>query len=91
MSNIKSKRFYAEADEMSAGWGHYLKTIDKLKDAVQLGKDITLNEACWILYGEGHCSDTWEKFRAYCIKRWKQKRMPWEAWNGIFNKWYETT
>ena len=87
-SNVKSKKWYAEANMMSAGWGNYLKSIDELKDAVAKKVDITLNDACWVLYGEGHCSWTWEKFKKYCIsKRWKNKRMPWEAWNGLFSDW----
>ena len=88
MSNVKSKRFYAEADAMSPGWGKYLKCIDKLKDAVAKKVDISLDDACWVLYGEGHCSWTWGEFRKYAIKKkWKNKRMPWEAWNGLFADW----
>ena len=87
-TNVKSKRFYAEAEDMETGWGKYLKSIDKLKDAVQQQKDITLNDACWVLYGEGHCSSTWEAFRGHCIKKqWSQRKMPCEAWQGIFNSW----
>lgn len=88
MSNVKSKKFYAEADEMQQGWGKYLKSIDILKDSVDDKKDITLNDACWILYGEGHCSGTWESFKVECIRKgWKNKKMPWDAWKGIFDVW----
>lgn len=86
-SNIKTKKFYAEAEEMSPGWGRYLKLIDKLKNDVDKKRDITLDNACWILYGEGHCSYVWEEFKKYCIsKRWGKRKMPWEDWKGIFNE-----
>lgn len=88
MSNIKSKKFYAEAENMESGWGKYLKSIDVLKDQVQQHKDITLKDACWVLYAEGHCYSVWEDFEKYCVKnRWKKKLMPWEAWHGIFEDW----
>jgi len=87
-SNIKSKEFYAEADQMSDGWGGYLKSIDTLKDDVHNKKDIVIDDACWILYAEGHCSSVWYKFKDYCIKnKWEKREMPWEAWKGLFHGW----
>ena len=84
-SAIKSKKFYQEAENMQKGWGNYLKSIDKLKDAVNNKKNIGLNDACWVLYGEGYCSSVWEEFEKFCIKNgWRRKKMPWEAWDGIF-------
>lgn len=87
-TNIKSKKFYVEAEGMDKGWGKYLKSIDELKDRVEQQKDITLGDACWVLYGEGCCSSVWEDFADYCrSKRWGKKTMPWEAWQGLFQKW----
>ena len=86
MSNIKSKGFYTEAENMSPGWGEYMKAIDVLKNAANKHKDITLNDACWILYSKGHCSSVWVDFQEYCNKkRWGKRTMPWEAWQGLFN------
>ena len=85
MSNIKSKKFYQEAEDMQDGWGKYLKKIDILKDKVDNKKDISLNEACWVLYGEGYVSSSWESFEKYCTKKkWHKKLMPWEAWEGLY-------
>lgn len=85
-SNVQSKAFYKEAEDMQDGWGRYLKSIDMLKDRVELHQNIRLNEACWILYGEGYCSFVWENFKKYCIKmKWNRKSMPWEAWKGLFD------
>ena len=88
-NNIKSKEFYKEADSMKDGWGSYLLTIDKLKDKVENQKDICLNDACWILYGEGHCSSTWQKFQEYCCKtNLKTRKMTWKNWKVLFDEWY---
>jgi len=88
MNNIKSKTFYKEAEDMSKGWGKYLRSIDKLKNKVDKKRSISLNEACWILYGEGYCSFYWRKFEEYCIKnKWGNKLMPWEAWQGLFTNY----
>jgi hypothetical protein len=88
-TNIKSKKFYAEAENMETGWGDHLKSIDKLKDKVEQGKDISLNEACWVLWAEvGCCSAVWQVFKEYCVKmRLRRKRVRWEIWYGIFCEW----
>ena len=81
---IQPKAFYAEAEEMQTGWGKYLRNIDILKDKVAQRKNITLREACWIMYGEGHTSSYWEAFKTYCEKmKWNRRKMPWEAWKGL--------
>lgn len=91
MSNIKSKEFYDEAERMQKGWGHHLKSIDKLKDKVENQKPIRLSEACWILYAEGHCSHTWREFKAHAYTLgMARKRIPWECWQGLFDAWKET-
>lgn len=91
-SNIKSKKYYAEGENLSEGWGHYMKSIDILKDKVQNQEDITLKDVCWILYGEGWCSSYWKGFETYCIsKKYKNRKMMWECWKGLFDKWYKTT
>jgi hypothetical protein len=92
MSNIKSKEFYQEAENTQKGWGHYLKAIDKLKDKVENQKNITLSQACWVLYGEGHCSFTWREFKTYARSLGlSRKRMIWECWKGLFDSWLENT
>jgi hypothetical protein len=92
MSNIQSKEFYKEAEDMQKGWGKYLKAIDKLKDKVEFHKNLTLAEACWVLYGEGHCSATWREFKTHCRSLGlSRKRMIWEGWQGLFDAWIKTT
>ena len=87
-TNIKSKAFYAEAEDMSRGWGKYLRHIDLVKDAIAAGKKICLNDACGALYGEGVCYTSWEAFRKYCVKNGLgKKRLVWEVWRGMFDGW----
>lgn len=87
-TNIKSKSFYKEAENMQVGWGKYLKCIDELENKVDNHIEINLKEACWILYGEGHCSAIWEKFNDYCESRkLGRKKMIWECWNELFQQW----
>ena len=86
-SHVKSKAFYKEAENMQTGWGRYLKKIDKLKDAVDNDSNITLDDACWILYGEGYTSLAWGKFRKFCVnKHWGKRKLPWVAWKALFDK-----
>lgn len=87
-SNIKSKKFYKEAEDMEIGWGRYLRSIDELKDKVDKGENITLKEACWVLYGDGHCSKVWGDFSIYCkFKKMDRKKLVWQCWNGVFQDW----
>lgn len=87
MSHVKSKAFYDEAEAMEEGWGRYLKKIDILKDKVDDMEDITLNEACWVLYGERYLSQDWNNFSEFCLtKSWEKRVMPWESWKGLFDK-----
>lgn len=91
-SNIKSKKFYAEANDLSEGWGDSLLWIDKLKDKIQFHKEIALNEFCWSLFGDGYTSHCWEAFQKYCKTPLKisNKKMLYDAWRGIFDKWVNT-
>lgn len=90
-TNIKSKKFYSEAEDMQKGWGKYLKSIDKLKDAVEHGKDISLNDFRWVLYGNGWCSLIGDNFAEHCqVNRWSRKKMPFSAWQGMFDGWYNS-
>lgn len=87
-NNIQSRSFYKEAENMQIGWGKYLKCIDELANKVDNQIEIGLKEACWVLYGEGHCSDVWTKFYDYCeSKKLKRKKMIWECWDGLFRRW----
>jgi hypothetical protein len=90
MSNIKSKKFYQEAEDMEPGWGKYLRWIDVLKDKVDNQDNITLKEACWVLYGEGYNSSYWEMFYKHCTnKKWSKRKMPWDAWKGIHQTFFK--
>lgn len=85
---MNNKKFYAEAERMEKGWGKYLHSIDELKDKVKDWQDITLKEACWILYADGYCSDCWLQFEYFCKQKgMSRKKMVWQAWEGIFNNW----
>ena len=88
MSNIKSKEFYDEAENMQIGWGEYLKSIDELKDKVKYKKNITLREYRWILYGEYYPISIRDQFYEYCKSlNYTRKKMVYECWNGLFENW----
>ncbi len=92
VSNLKSKEYYREAESLQKGWGKTLKYIDVLKDKVNADDDVSLKDACYILYLDGWCSYYWEKFYSYSTsKKWTKRKMPWLAWNALFNKWYNTS
>ena len=82
-TNIKSKKFYAEAEDMQEGWGDYLRFIDELKDKRQNNGIFSLNQFCWTLYGDGHCSQTWLDFHAYALKS-KILRRSYKNWTILF-------
>jgi hypothetical protein len=88
-SNIKSKKFYADAEDMQEGWGEYLRYIDTLKDKKQDNARFCLNDFCWTLYGDGHCSNVWEGFKQYANRAGYNCRT-YESWTELFNGWIKT-
>jgi hypothetical protein len=89
MSNIKTKRFYKEAEDMQDGWGKYLRYIDTLKDKAQNNDRMVLNDFCWTLYGDGHCSATWGDFKEYAQKTGLYRHR-YNKWLEIFDTWCVT-
>jgi hypothetical protein len=91
-SYIKDKSYYDEADSMQTGWGDTLRHIDELKDKIQYQIDITLDEFCYSLYGDGYCSHCWQAFKLYCKRtlKYDENRLIQDAWRGIFDKWITT-
>lgn len=82
-TNIKSKKFYADGEKMQEGWGKYLRYIDELKDKKQNNSVMSIADFCWTLYGDGHCSQTWESFKKDCEKS-KILRRSYSNWEIIF-------
>ena len=91
-SRIKDDSYYAEAESMQDGWGDTLRWVDVLKDKIQYNKNITLKEFCYSLYGDGHCSHCWDAFKMYCEQdlKYSRKRLLYDAWKGMFDKWVKT-
>lgn len=91
-TNIKPKKYYDEANNMSPGWGNTLRWIDGLKDKLKNKQDFTLEEFCYTLYGDGWCSHTWEAFKLYCERdlKYSHKKMVYECWSGLFKCWVST-
>lgn len=88
MTNIQSKAFYKEAEDMQKGWGKRLRHIDELKDKVKDMRSIGLNDACYILYGEGY---DWAGFDKWAIKNeFSRKRMVWEGWKELFSRYVKS-
>jgi len=69
---------------MQEGWGNYLRKIDVLKDKVAQKKKLNLNDACSVLYLEGHCSYHWQHFKEDCIKTGVTLPQNWEGWHQMF-------
>lgn len=91
-SYIKENSFYEMGEALQEGWGKTLRNIDELKDKIQYKKSITLKEFCYSLYGNGYCSHIWDAFKMYCEEdlKYSRKRLIYDAWDGIFNKWITT-
>ena len=49
---VKSKKFYAEANDMQEGWGDTLRSIDKLRERVKKNLPIPFKDAIWIEWAE---------------------------------------
>lgn len=91
MSNIQSESFYQEANDMQDGWGDFLRSIDELKDKVECNEDITINDACYILWADKYvCSSIYLKFKD-SVTAYHGRKMPWPAWNGMFEDWSRRT
>ena len=87
-TNIQSKKFYREANDMQDGWGDNLRSIDELKDKVDTNQDITISEACYVLWAERSInSDLYLKFKDSLIA-FHDRKMPYPAWNGMFEDWF---
>ena len=80
------KSFYKEANDMSPGWGNYLKKIDVLREKFKNNKRITLKESCWILNMEKFIdSSRYLKFQNWCKKEnLFRKRFTFPVWFGLF-------
>lgn len=86
-SRMQSKKFYQEANDMTTGWGDNLRKIDILGDKFDRGEDITLKEACFILWAEKCiCSNVYLKFEN-AMKKYNKRKLPWPAWYGMFEDW----
>jgi hypothetical protein len=84
---MESEQFYAEANALQSGWGDQLRAIGDLQTRAEHLADITLNEACWLLWTYGSWpSDLCEAF-ATAMEQSKARRMPWPAWKGLFDDW----
>ena len=86
ITHKKSDAFYQEAEDMSEGWGEYLKQIDKLKDKKWNNQSFTRSEFCWTLYGAGYCSTTWRAFEKYAKANVRFK-LKYTSWWRIFEEW----
>jgi hypothetical protein len=86
-TNIQSEKFYKEANDMSLGWGDYLREVDKIEDKIQNEEPISLTEARAALWGKipinsGMC----KKFEKYA-KNNKLDNLTWKKWKTCFFKW----
>lgn len=87
-SNIKPKKFYADAEDMQEGWGKTLRDIDELKDKKSHNGHFSLNQFCYTLYLDGHAASTWTGFYKYA-KRYFGRNFRWRTWSNLFWNWNE--
>lgn len=87
MSNIQPENFYQEAENMQSGWGEYLRSIDELKDKVDCNEDITIHEACFVLWSERLVSSSIYLAFKKDMDSFAERKMPWPAWHGMFDDW----
>jgi hypothetical protein len=87
-TQMESTEFYKEANQMEAGWGSFLRRVDRLRERVAKGLKIKLNEAFYILWCESNQATILKKFTAYCTKKkMGSLRLPLPAWRGLFEDW----
>lgn len=86
-SNIKTKKFYAEAEDMQVGWGDYLRSIDVLKDKKQSDSIFTLDDYCWTLYGDMYTSHWCEGFKKHIESTSKKHNRKYSQWTNAFKVW----
>jgi hypothetical protein len=86
-SNIKTKKFYAEAEDMQVGWGDYLRSIDVLKDKKQSDSIFTLDDYCWTLYGDMYTSHWYEGFKKHIESTSKKHNRKYSQWTKAFKVW----
>jgi hypothetical protein len=85
---MESTEFYKEANQMEAGWGNFLRRVDRLRERVDQGLKIKLKDAFYILWCDANSADTLKKFTTYCTKkRMGSMQMPLPAWRGLFDDW----
>lgn len=91
-SNIKSKKFYKEANEIRDGWGETLRKVDVLRDKFDRNERINLKEACYILWVEKFInSDVYLEFQKEMkVQKMDEDNLPWPAWYGMFENWQKS-
>ena len=78
--------FYKEANNMSPGWGNYLRKIDILREKFDSNSKLNIKEACWILYAEKYVlSSIYLKFQDFIKNEGlENKKFVWPIWYGMF-------
>ena len=86
MTNLQSEQFYKEANDMQPGWGDYLKRIDELKNKFDACSQLTIDEACWILWAEKYVPS--QSYLAF--KQWVKENdlhthmLTFNIWHGMY-------
>lgn len=66
----------------------YYNKIDELREKVNSLQNITLEEACWLIWAElNRTSSTWKEFKKNMESFMHGREMPWPAWLGMFHDW----
>ena len=69
----------------------YCKSIDRLRKKFEDDKELSLKEACWILWAEKYiCSHQYLAFAAWCKQNKFNKKAKWNFYSALFDAFVET-
>jgi len=89
VTRIQTDEFYEEAENLSTGWGKYLRHIDELREKFDNHEPMDIKEAAWVLYAEYNVpSSSWRKF-IYFTENLSKQKIKFEHWKEIFDVFAE--
>lgn len=60
--------------------------IDELQLKVDIGKKISINEACFIFWAEKCASSTtYLEFKTWALQQGVKSKLTWHAWSALFD------
>lgn len=77
-----------QEENLNPSWETYLDWIDDIRVKMGSTQDLSIEEACWLIWAElDRPSSTWKKFKKDMDALKQGREMPWPAWFGMFDDW----